>query len=161
MHDSLARTQTDAFCRTVTRFGWINECYGGCCQNMIPGKTIWVRQLHQHVLGYVLIILSAVGAVSEAKHQLESFGRMAFGGAGLSISDALGAKLYNLWDTCWTNWKHIFGGTSFSLDCSSFALLIVAPHIVIGDEMITRCAALATSTTKQTVTTLEPGLHRQ
>ncbi|KAI5475175.1 glycosyltransferase family 31 protein [Pseudohyphozyma bogoriensis] len=79
-----------------------------------------------------------VGTVSEAKNQLESFGRMAFGGAGLLISDTLELKLYNLWDTCWEKWKHIFG----------------------GDEMITRCAALALGKTKQTVATLEPGLHQ-
>lgn len=34
-------------------------------------------------------------------------------------------------------------------------------NLTTGDEMLTRCAALATGMTKQTVTTEERGLHRE
>lgn len=52
----------------------------------------------------------AVGATTEAKNQLESFGRMAFGGAGMLVSDPLSLKMYNLWDDCFEKFRHIFGG---------------------------------------------------
>ncbi|GAA5980765.1 hypothetical protein JCM11641_002637 [Rhodosporidiobolus odoratus] len=79
-----------------------------------------------------------VGTTTEAKRQLEQFGRMAFGGAGLLVSRGLGASMYDRWDTCFDRYKDIFG----------------------GDEMLTRCAALVTGKTKQTVTTEQRGLHQ-
>lgn len=54
--------------------------------------------------------LLLVGATTEAKNQLEAFGRMAFGGAGMIISDPLSSKMYDLWDTCYTKYHHVFGG---------------------------------------------------
>ncbi|BGP17555.1 hypothetical protein JCM10213_004096 [Rhodosporidiobolus nylandii] len=79
-----------------------------------------------------------VGATTEAQRQLEQFGRMAFGGAGMLVSHALMTAMYTRWDACFDRYKDIFG----------------------GDEMITRCAALVTGKTKQTVTTEEKGMHQ-
>lgn len=47
-------------------------------------------------------------------------------------------SMYKIWDECHDRFKDAFG----------------------GDEMLTRCAALATGLTKSTVTTEEKGLHR-
>lgn len=54
--------------------------------------------------------LSTVGATTEAKNQLDQFGRMAFGGAGMLVSDPLMTEMYNVWDSCHEQFKHIFGG---------------------------------------------------
>lgn len=35
---------------------------------------------------------------------------MAFGGAGMLVSDPLSLKMYNLWDDCFEKFRHIFGG---------------------------------------------------
>lgn len=80
-----------------------------------------------------------IGTTTEAQRQLEAFGRMAFGGGGMLLSDPLAAKMYVIWDECYKRFHHVFG----------------------GDEMVTRCAALGKGATKQTVTTEEKGLHRQ
>ncbi|GAA5879034.1 hypothetical protein JCM8547_006224 [Rhodosporidiobolus lusitaniae] len=79
-----------------------------------------------------------IGATTEAQKQLEQFGRMAFGGAGMLVSHALLAKMYAIWDDCFHRYSSAFG----------------------GDEMQTRCAALATGRTKQDVTTEERGMHQ-
>jgi len=63
---------------------------------------------------------------------------MAFGGAGMLVSDPLSEKMLDVWDDCWTKFRHVFG----------------------GDEMLTRCAAYATGKTKETVTTIEAGMHQ-
>ncbi|KAL8279176.1 hypothetical protein RQP46_008432 [Phenoliferia psychrophenolica] len=102
--------------------------------------TFWVdlRTLRRMLSKYDSSKDWFVGATTEAKNQLESFGRMAFGGAGMLVSDPLSLKMYNLWDDCFEKFRHIFG----------------------GDEMITRCAAVAKGQTKQTVTSEEKGLHQ-
>jgi hypothetical protein len=79
-----------------------------------------------------------VGATTEAMNQLNAFGRMAFGGAGMLVSDPLISRMEELWDECFDRFRWLFG----------------------GDEMVTRCAALAKGATKQTVTTEEKGLHQ-
>lgn len=35
---------------------------------------------------------------------------MAFGGAGMLVSDAMVSKMYNVWDDCYEEFKNIFGG---------------------------------------------------
>ncbi|ORY67936.1 hypothetical protein BCR35DRAFT_178607 [Leucosporidium creatinivorum] len=102
--------------------------------------TFWLDQLTvRRMLGkYDTTQKWFVGATTEAKNQLDQFGRMAFGGAGMLVSDPLMTEMYNVWDSCHEQFKHIFG----------------------GDEMVTRCAALAKGATKQTVTTEEKGLHQ-
>ncbi|GAA6040250.1 hypothetical protein JCM8097_009384 [Rhodosporidiobolus ruineniae] len=79
-----------------------------------------------------------VGATTEAQRQLEQFGRMAFGGAGMLVSRTLMSNLYARWDECHDRYKDVFG----------------------GDEMLSRCAALVTGRTKQTITTEERGMHQ-
>ncbi|KAK4705947.1 hypothetical protein P7C70_g247, partial [Phenoliferia sp. Uapishka_3] len=102
--------------------------------------TFWVdlRTLRRMLSKYDITKDWFVGATTEAKNQLESFGRMAFGGAGMLVSESLSLKMYDLWDDCFEKFRHVFG----------------------GDEMITRCAAVAKGQTKQTVTTEEKGLHQ-
>jgi hypothetical protein len=108
-----------------------------------------------------------VGASTEAQRQLEQFGTMAFGGvrplfpvsppflhflrpsspflrsrlsqAGMLASRPLAAKMYARFDECFDRYHHAFG----------------------GDEMISRCAAFAGGKTKQTITTMEKGMHRE
>ncbi|KAM0752682.1 hypothetical protein T439DRAFT_354176 [Meredithblackwellia eburnea MCA 4105] len=102
--------------------------------------TFWVdlRTLRRMLAKYDITQDFFVGATTEAKNQLESFGRMAFGGAGMLVTDSLSRKMYDLFDDCYEKYRHIFG----------------------GDEMLTRCAALATGLTKATVTSEEKGLHQ-
>ena len=59
-----------------------------------------------------MALCCTVGATTEAKNQLEAFGRMAFGGAGMVISDPLSSKMHDLWDVCYAKYHHVFGGTS-------------------------------------------------
>lgn len=63
---------------------------------------------------------------------------MAFGGAGMMVSAPLADKMYGIWDSCFEQYRFIFG----------------------GDEMVTRCAAQASGKTKDTVMTEELGLHQ-
>ncbi|KAM0790570.1 hypothetical protein ACM66B_004438 [Microbotryomycetes sp. NB124-2] len=102
--------------------------------------TFWLdqRALRRMLAKYDPIEPLFIGATSEAKNQLDSFGRMAFGGAGMVVSQSLMDDMNGLYDKCHSKFKHIFG----------------------GDEMVTRCAALAKGETKQTVTTEEKGLHQ-
>ncbi|BGP49425.1 hypothetical protein JCM10450v2_005316 [Rhodotorula kratochvilovae] len=79
-----------------------------------------------------------IGATTEAQNQLAQFGRMAFGGAGMLVSQAMITSMYSTWNECHERYKDVFG----------------------GDEMLTRCAAVASGRTKQTVTTEERGLHQ-
>ncbi|GAA5826643.1 hypothetical protein JCM3770_004611 [Rhodotorula araucariae] len=79
-----------------------------------------------------------IGSTTEAQAQLAQFGKMAFGGAGMLLSQAMMASMYKTWDECHERYKDVFG----------------------GDEMLTRCAAIASGRTKQTVTTEERGLHQ-
>lgn len=58
---------------------------------------------------------SPVGATTEAKNQLEQFGRMAFGGAGMIVSEPLHRKLFDIWDTCHDRFRNLFGGELASL----------------------------------------------
>lgn len=51
-----------------------------------------------------------VGATTEAKNQLESFGRMAFGGAGILVSGPMLGKMAGVWDECHRRFSHVFGG---------------------------------------------------
>ncbi|KAK4057061.1 hypothetical protein OIO90_001961 [Microbotryomycetes sp. JL221] len=103
--------------------------------------TFWLdqRPLRRMLAKYDPLEQLFIGATSEAKNQLDSFGRMAFGGAGMIVSQTLMSDMQAMFDTCLSKYKNIFG----------------------GDEMVTRCAALATGETKQTVTTEEKGLHRK
>ncbi|GAA5891213.1 hypothetical protein JCM5296_004930 [Sporobolomyces johnsonii] len=102
--------------------------------------TFWVdiRTLRRLLSKYDPSEKWFVGATTEAQNQLQQFGRMAFGGAGMLISAPLLSAMYSLWPECHDRYKNSFG----------------------GDEMITRCAALAKGATKQTVTTEERGLHQ-
>lgn len=53
-------------------------------------------------------------------------------------SRPLAAKMYERFDECFDRYHNAFG----------------------GDEMISRCAAFAGGKTKQTITTMEKGMHR-
>ncbi|GAA5834190.1 hypothetical protein JCM3766R1_004485 [Sporobolomyces carnicolor] len=79
-----------------------------------------------------------IGASSESREALGMFGRMAFGGAGIVASNPLLASMANQWPKCYEQFKNVFG----------------------GDEMLTRCAALARGVEKDDVTTREKGLHQ-
>ncbi|GAA5971806.1 hypothetical protein JCM3765_003504 [Sporobolomyces pararoseus] len=79
-----------------------------------------------------------VGAASESQEALGMFGRMAFGGAGVFASTPLLNSMANRWPECYDQFKNVFG----------------------GDEMLTRCAALAKGVEKDEVTVKEPGLHQ-
>ncbi|SCZ96971.1 BZ3501_MvSof-1269-A2-R1_Chr1-2g00882 [Microbotryum saponariae] len=102
--------------------------------------TFWLdmRALRRMLAKYDPSTPLFVGATSESVNQLQQFGRMAFGGAGMLASAPLLHKMNNNWDECYKQFRQIFG----------------------GDEMLTRCAALAKGATKQTVTTEEKGLHQ-
>jgi len=67
------------------------------------------------------------------------FGRMAFGGAGVFASTPLLSKMAERWPECYEQFRYVFG----------------------GDEMLTRCAALARGVEKDDVVTREAGLHRE
>jgi hypothetical protein len=54
-------------------------------------------------------------------------------------SRPLAAKMYASFDQCYDRYHNAFG----------------------GDEMISRCAAFAGGKTKQTITTMEKGMHRE
>ncbi|SCZ88893.1 BZ3501_MvSof-1269-A2-R1_C65g00367 [Microbotryum saponariae] len=97
--------------------------------------TFWLdmRALRRMLAKYDPSTPLFVGATSESVNQLQQFGRMAFGGAGMLASAPLLHKMNNNWDECYKQFRQIFG----------------------GDEMLTRCAALAKGATKQTVTTEE------
>ncbi|SCV71309.1 BQ2448_2897 [Microbotryum intermedium] len=120
--------------------------------------TFWLdmRTLRRMLAKYDPSIPLFVGATSESANQLQQFGRMAFGGAvikeittqmsmhvvfvpaGMLASALLLHKMNKIWDECFKQFRHMFG----------------------GDEMLTRCAAMAKGATKQTVTTEEKGLHQ-
>lgn len=87
----------------------------------------------------LFFISCPVGASSESREALGMFGRMAFGGAGIVASNPLLASMANQWPKCYEQFKNVFG----------------------GDEMLTRCAALARGVEKDDVTTREKGLHRK
>lgn len=87
---------------------------------------------------------------------------MAFGGAGMLVSDPLMLEMYNIWDRCYEEFRHHFGGESFPAPFARRAEgELTSTSRLTGDEMVTRCAAVAKGATKQTVTTEERGLHRE
>ncbi|GAA5962418.1 hypothetical protein JCM21900_003779 [Sporobolomyces salmonicolor] len=102
--------------------------------------TFWldIRTLRRLLSKYDPSEKWLVGATTESQNQLESHGRMAFGGAGILASAPLLSAMYQIWGECYDRYKNAFG----------------------GDEMLTRCGALAKGVTKQTVTTEEKGLHQ-
>ncbi|GAA5901305.1 uncharacterized protein JCM6883_000173 [Sporobolomyces salmoneus] len=79
-----------------------------------------------------------IGSSSESQEALGMFGRMAFGGAGVFASMPLLTNMANRWPDCYEQFRNVFG----------------------GDEMLTRCAALAKGVEKDDVTTREKGLHQ-
>lgn len=42
---------------------------------------------------------------------------MAFGGAGMIVSDPLHRKIVDVWDTCYDKFKNLFGGELASVAC--------------------------------------------
>lgn len=74
--------------------------------------TFWldIRTLRRMLAKYDSKKELFIGAPSEAKAQIDSFGRMAFGGAGILVSDALMLKMFTIWDDCHDRFKHVFGG---------------------------------------------------
>ncbi|GAA6010047.1 hypothetical protein JCM10207_007535 [Rhodosporidiobolus poonsookiae] len=79
-----------------------------------------------------------IGSSTEATDQRHMFGRMAFGGAGILVSNPLLAAMQDRWDECHAQFKDVFG----------------------GDDMVTQCAALTTGRGREEVTTQEEGLHQ-
>ncbi|GAA5926610.1 uncharacterized protein JCM15063_000323 [Sporobolomyces koalae] len=79
-----------------------------------------------------------VGTSSESLEALGSFGRMAFGGAGIIVSAPLLTNMAGHWPECYERFKEEFG----------------------GDGMLTRCAALAAGVERDEVVTREAGLHQ-
>ncbi|KAK4052495.1 hypothetical protein OIV83_002297 [Microbotryomycetes sp. JL201] len=122
--------------------------------------TFWLdqRALRRLLAKYDPLEQLFIGATSEAKNQLDSFGRMAFGGAGMLVSQSLMNDMHGMYETCHTKFKHIFGGTRSEHHLAVDTWL--THRVVAGDEMVTRCAALAKGETKQTVTSEEKGLHQ-
>lgn len=76
------------------------------------------------------------------------------------ISDPLLTAMYDVWDECHNNWKHIFGGELQIGSATTSVRVALTSLPCIGDEMVTRCAAHAKGATKSTVTSEEKGLHR-
>ena len=81
-----------------------------------------------------------VGATTEAKNQLDQFGRMAFGGAGMLVSDPLMSKMYDIWDSCYEQFRHHFGGELLLLPVSSRACADCVPHYRRRDGHSMRCS---------------------
>ncbi|GAA5999777.1 uncharacterized protein JCM10292_003740 [Rhodotorula paludigena] len=79
-----------------------------------------------------------VGATTEAYNQLDYFGRMAFGGAGMLFSRGLFSAMESIWSECRELYESAYG----------------------GDEMLTSCAARAAGTDKRDIMTEERGLHQ-
>ncbi|KAM0752729.1 hypothetical protein T439DRAFT_323343 [Meredithblackwellia eburnea MCA 4105] len=102
--------------------------------------TFWLdlSTLRRMLAGYDPTSDHFLGASTDNVLQLQRHGRMAFGGAGMLVSNSLGVKMHALGDECVEKFQHVFG----------------------GDEMVTRCAALAMGKTKETVTTEQKGLHQ-
>ncbi|GAA6062722.1 hypothetical protein JCM10212_005925 [Sporobolomyces blumeae] len=79
-----------------------------------------------------------IGTPSESHDALGMFGDMAFGGAGIFASLPLVKSMSKRWSECYEQFRNVFG----------------------GDEMLTRCAALARGVAKEEVTMVESGLHQ-
>lgn len=123
----------------ATPFGWTRLRCGECCPSTTQ-KNLPLVRTDPRVWSGKLTLLSTVGATSEAADQVSAFGRMAFGGAGIFVTEKLMRDMEANYAECWERWRNLFG----------------------GDEMVTRCAALAKGPewTKSTVTVEERGLHR-
>lgn len=62
---------------------------------------------------HFLTQLSTVGATSESQEALDSFGRMAFGGAGMLASQRLIEKMHEKWPDCLERFHDVFGGEEY------------------------------------------------
>ncbi|GAA5953889.1 hypothetical protein JCM3765_000680 [Sporobolomyces pararoseus] len=60
------------------------------------------------------------GAFSETKGTVESFGRISFGGAGITLSRGLVRKMQSTLDRCAERFADIFGGDGIISNCAAF-----------------------------------------
>ncbi|KAG0151389.1 hypothetical protein CROQUDRAFT_36799 [Cronartium quercuum f. sp. fusiforme G11] len=104
--------------------------------------TVWVdeRMLRRELSNYDHEGKWFLGSTSEAIAQLNTFGNIAYGGAGILISKGLFKEMVRIHDDCLEENKDVFG----------------------GDGMYTLCAAKAmgNNATKETVLTQVEALHQ-
>lgn len=60
------------------------------------------------------------GAFSETKGTVESFGRISFGGAGITLSRGLVRKMQSTLDRCAERFADVFGGDGIISNCAAF-----------------------------------------
>ncbi|GAA5900667.1 uncharacterized protein JCM6883_002916 [Sporobolomyces salmoneus] len=60
------------------------------------------------------------GAFSETKGTVESFGRISFGGAGITLSRGLVRKMQSTLDRCAERFADVFGGDGILSNCAAF-----------------------------------------
>ncbi|GAA5846535.1 hypothetical protein JCM3766R1_002522 [Sporobolomyces carnicolor] len=60
------------------------------------------------------------GAFSETRGTVESFGRISFGGAGITLSRGLVRKMQSMLDRCAERFSDVFGGDGIMSNCAAF-----------------------------------------
>ncbi|KAH8921004.1 glycosyltransferase family 31 protein [Atractiella rhizophila] len=102
--------------------------------------TFWtdIRTLRRMLSKYSSSEKRFIGGSTEATNQIELFGKMAYGGAGMILSKALMDTMYLKYDECLSKFGDAFG----------------------GDQMISSCAALAIGKSREDALTEELGMHQ-